>query len=81
MNVKYYLVTLCDQTILEDRPPRFSNKLVVGLDPVEWFVLTGNQKYSVLVGFWEISESAFESFSHDEQNSAWDFYQGMQTDE
>ena len=77
MNVKYYLVTMCTRQGM----PEFQNKLVVDLDPVEWFTLTGNSKYSVLTGFWEISESAFESFPHDEQNSAWDFHQGMHSDE
>ena len=73
MVIKYYLVTLCDKDL--QRMPAFTNHLVVGFDPVEWFTLTDRDSGYTLLNFWEISETAFECFSHDEQNAAWDTYQ------
>lgn len=72
MDIKYYLVTLCDKDL--QRMPAFTNHLVIGLDPVEWFTLTNNNVDHTLLNFWEISATAFECFSHADQNAAWDMY-------
>lgn len=66
----YYLVSLADKGIT--RNLEFSNKLVVGIHPPEWFAASGWYKDYVLVNFWEISEGTFNEFPHDMQNTAWD---------
>jgi len=74
MDVKYYLVTLCDSRDSLQRTPEFTNHLVVGLDPVEWFLVTKKHALYALVNFWEITETTFEGFSHEDQNAAWDTF-------
>ena len=80
MNVKYYLVTLCESADAAQRHPEFSNHLVVGMDPATWFVVTDRHKYQVLISSWEVDEGTFQSFDHDLQNAAWETYQKNETE-
>ena len=76
MDVKYYLLTLCDSRYSCQRTPEFTNHLVVGLDPVEWLLVTKKHTLYTLVNFLEITEATFEWFSPEDQNGAWDeFYE------
>ena len=69
-NYSYYLVTLGDKGI--QRNPEFTNRLVVGMTPPEWFAASGWHTDHVLVNFWEITEGTFGEFDHALQNLAWD---------
>jgi len=78
IDVKYYLVALADRGIT--RNVEFVNRLVVGLNPTDWFVESGWNAEYVLLNFWEISEGIFGEFPHEDQENAWDEFRQIDPD-